>query len=282
MGDFSPVRHRPRVLELQEIVRETPTIKSFYTDCPVIASESEPGQFVMLWVIGADEIPMSISRAGRDGTLGLTVEKVGDATSRLHELQEGDLIGVRGPYGRGFDLSSKKLLLVGGGCGMSPLAFAAERALSREKDVTAVLAAKTEDELLFRSRLEELDIDLFVVTEDGSAGTKGIASDGVKKVLSKEGFDSCLVCGPELMMTDVAELVRERGIPVQVSLERYMKCGVGLCGQCCLDPSGFRVCCEGPVFPYDEIKDGEFGSYRRDAAGIKKGLTTVTKSSIFE
>lgn len=271
MGGFSPVKHRPRVLQIKKIVEETPTIKSFYVDCPDIASASEPGQFVMLWVIGVDEVPMSVSWVVEGRILGLTVEKVGDATSRLHELREGDLIGVRGPYGRGFDLSSQELLMVGGGCGVSPIAFAAKRALSMKRDVAVVLAAKTADELLFRSRLEKLDINLFTVTEDGSAGMMGIASKGVEKVLSKnKKFDSCFVCGPEPMMVDVAELVRKSDISVQVSLDRYIKCGVGLCGQCCLDPSGVRVCCEGPVFSYEKIKDGEFGEYRRDAAGVKR------------
>lgn len=262
-------KHRPRVLPLKEVVKESPEIKSFYVDSPEIAPKSEPGQFLMLWVIGVDEIPMSMSTAREDGTLGLTVEKVGDATSRLHELQEGDLIGIRGPYGNGFDLSGEKLLMVCGGCGTAPLAFAIERAVEEGRDVTVVLAAETAEKLIFESWMEDLGIDPILVTEDGSAGVEGLATDALEEEISDWDFDSCLACGPEKMMLETAKMVREREIPVQVSLNRYMKCGIGLCGQCALDPSGLRVCQEGPVFRYEEIKDSEFGEHKRDSEGKK-------------
>lgn len=260
-------KYSPKVLPIERIEDETSKIKSFYVNSTEIASESEPGQFLMLWVIGVDEIPMSMSTARDDGTLGLTVEKVGDATSRLHELQEGDLIGIRGPYGNGFDLSGDRLLLVCGGCGTAPLLFSAEEATKRGKDVTILLAAKTEDDLLFRSRMDDLEVDLIVATEDGSAGVEGLATDALDEIGQERDFDSSLVCGPERMMVETAKVLSERGITVQVSLNRYMKCGIGLCGQCSLDPSGLRVCKDGPVFRYEDVKDTEFGDHKRDSAG---------------
>lgn len=269
---LSLARNRPEVTPVNEVVEEAPDVKSLYFDSQRVASESEPGQFLMIWVIGEDEIPMAVSRAEGDGTVAITVERVGDATSKLHELEKGDLIGVRGPYGNGFDLTGDDLLIVGGGCGMAPLGYVAEKARSVDKEVTVVISAENDDRLVFKSRIENLDLDLFISTEDGSAGVKGLATDVLEQVLQDSDFDSCLICGPERMMAASAELVESNGIPVQVSLNRYMKCAVGICGSCTIDPSGLRVCEEGPVFSYEDIKDGEFGDYKRDASGRKVGV----------
>ncbi len=272
MESLSRPEHRPRVLPLREVVVESSKVKSFYVNSPEIASSSEPGQFVMIWVIGVDEIPMAVSKAGKDGTLGITVERVGDATSKLHEFEEGDLIGIRGPYGNGFDISGDNLLVVCGGCGTAPLAFAVEEAVEQGKDLTVVLTAETSEDLLFRSRFEELNLDLIVGTEDGTAGVQGITTEVLDEVDLTRDFETCLICGPEKMMVATAEMVERAGIPAQVSIDRYMKCGIGICGQCSIDNSGVRVCEEGPVFDYDEVKDGEFGSYRRDSTGKRVGI----------
>lgn len=266
---LSPERNKPKVKPVIEIVEENPDIKTLFFNYPSLASESEPGQFLMIWVIEEDEIPMAVSWAETDGTVGITVEKVGDATSRLHDLEEGDLMGVRGPYGNGFDLSGDNLLIVGGGCGMAPLGYATEEALRRGREVTVVLSAETDEKLVFKSRLEDLDVNLFIGTEDGSVGTEGLTTDVLEQVLPNSDFDSCLICGPENMMVASADLVKSYDIPVQVSLNRYMKCGIGLCGSCTIDSSGLRVCEDGPVFSYEDIKDGEFGEYKRDASGRK-------------
>ncbi len=262
----SRVFHRPRVLPIERIEEETSAVKSFYVDFPEVAAAARPGQFVMVWVLGVDEVPMSVSGVKRD-RMRITVAKVGDATAALHNLKEGDSIGIRGPCGNSFDLSGENILMVAGGCGVAPLAFAAETATSAGKDVTVILGAKKARDLMFRSEFEALGAELAICTDDGSAGTKGFATDMLPRVLAKKEFDSCLTCGPEVMMAKVAKKV---GIPVQVSLERYMKCGLGLCGQCCVDPSGVRVCVDGPVFPADQLRGGEFGKYARDAAGVKR------------
>lgn len=269
MEGLFPVRDRPEVLPISDVVEETPTIKSLYVESLGIASESNPGQFLMVWVLGVDEVPMAVSTVRDDRTLGITVENVGEATSRLHELKVGDFIGLRGPYGHGFDLSGENLLVVGGGCGSAPLLFAAEVAVKRGKNVKVVLTAKDEDELLFRSSFEKMDLDLVLGTEDGSVGIEGLTTDVLESADFNTDFDSCLVCGPEKMMVATAEMVEGWGVPVQVSLNRYVKCGIGLCGQCSIDPSGKRVCVDGPVFEYEEIKGGEFGKYRRSSTGSR-------------
>lgn len=272
MESLSRPEHKPEVLPLLEVVDETPKIKSFYVKSPEIASRSDPGQFVMLWVIDEDEIPIAVSEIREDDIIGLTVEKVGDATSKLHELERGDLIGVRGPYGMGFDLTGDSILVVGGGCGMGPLFHAIKKAVNKGRDVTVVISAENSSDLLFRSRVENMDADLVVSTEDGSAGIEGVTTDALEIADLNWDYDTCLICGPERMMEATAKFVEKEGISSQLSLERYMKCGMGICGQCTLDPSGERVCEEGPVFSYEEIKDSEFGSYRRDSSGKKLEL----------
>lgn len=269
MEDFSNEDYKPKTLELKEVVEETPNIKTFYVNCPEIAEKANPGEFVMLWVMDSDEIPISLSKAEKGGRLGLTVENVGEATAKLHELREGDLIGVRGPYGNGFDLTGEKILMVCGGCGSAPLAYVAEEATKNGKKVTYILAAKSSGGLLFKSRLEKYDLDLVLATEDGSSGIKGLATDALEEELKENEFDSVLTCGPEIMMVKTAEITEREEIPTQLSLERYMKCGIGICGQCAIDPNGLRVCKEGPVFKYEEIKDSEFGEYSRDSKGEK-------------
>lgn len=261
--------NRPTVVPVEKVKQETPDIRSIYAKVPEIADSVSPGQFIMVWVIGVDEIPMAVSGVEENGIIRFTVEKVGDATSKLHELEEGDLIGFRGPHGNGFDISGKKLLIVGGGCGMAPLNLTVKRAVEKGKDVTVVISAATEENLLFKSKMESLDVDLFLGTEDGSAGVEGLATDVLEKALEGNDYDSCLVCGPEKMMFFVAEMVKDKDINLQLSLNRYMKCGVGICGSCSLDPQGLRVCEEGPVFDYEEIEDSEFGDYKRDPAGRK-------------
>jgi len=261
--------NRPTVVPIEKVKNETPDIRSIYAKVPKIANSVSPGQFIMVWVIGVDEVPMAVSGVMEDGTIKFTVEKVGEATTKLHELEKGDLIGFRGPHGNGFDLSGEKLLIVGGGCGMAPLNLTVERAVEKEKDVTVVISAATEEDLLFKSRMESLDVDLFLGTEDGSVGVEGLATDVLEKAMEKGDYDSCLVCGPEKMMFFVAEMVKDEDMSLQLSLNRYMKCGVGICGSCSLDPEGLRVCEEGPVFYYEEIEDSEFGDYTRDASGRK-------------
>ncbi|KXB03816.1 hypothetical protein AKJ47_01595 [candidate division MSBL1 archaeon SCGC-AAA261G05] len=271
MEGSSLEKHRTQVQQLVRVKRETPTIKSFYVDCPSIASSSSPGQFVMVWVIGVDEIPMSVSSA-KGGVLGFTVEEVGEATSKLYELREGDLVGVRGPYGNKFDLSEENLLMIGGGSGVAPLAFAAEKAVSEGKKVTAVIGASTGNELLFVSRLRELEVETIVTTEDGTAGVKGLATGVLEDLLVERKFDHLFACGPEPMLKIIFDLAEKYEIPLQVSLERMMKCSVGLCGSCCIGP--YRVCSDGPVFTKSELRrvKDEFGIFKRDASGRKVGF----------
>ncbi|MDO9097325.1 MAG: dihydroorotate dehydrogenase electron transfer subunit [Candidatus Methanoperedens sp.] len=242
---------RPVNAVITKIVDETPAIRTFYFDT---SFEPVPGQFVMVWIRGVDEIPMALSCDN-----AITVQKVGHATSALFEIKDGGSIGIRGPFGNGFDIKKGHIALVAGGLGAAPLAPLAEKARSAGIKVTTLLGAKTKEELLFRERFEAVG-EVLVATDDGSEGKHGYVTqllDDAKK------YSQIYCCGPEIMMKKVLDKV----VPAkaQFSLHRYIKCGIGICGACCVD--GLRVCKDGPVFSGDVLKRTEFGVYRRNECG---------------
>ena len=246
----------PVGVAIKEIVEETPSIRTFVFDREIIA---RPGQFVMVWVPGVDEIPMALSSPS-----SITVLKVGDATAALFAMHEGDLIGVRGPYGNGFTVSGRTLA-IGGGVGASPLL----PLITAGQVETFLLGARTASELLFAARIRE-SATLMVATDDGTAGHHGFVTQLMSRV-DLADFDHICVCGPEVMMAAVLAVLDREGCAErgQFSLHRYMKCGVGLCGSCCTDPHGLRVCRDGPVFTGDILLGSEFGHYARDASGSR-------------
>ena len=253
----------PKTTNIIETVDEATDIKTLKFK---FAGEMKPGQFFMIWIPKIDEIPMSASYIDRD-IKGITFRKIGDATNALYKLKKGDKIGVRGPYGNGFKISGKKILFVGGGTGIATLAPAVEQARRKKISLTVILGVKNKGELFFENRLRKSNVEVYVSTDDGSRGYKGLASEFAKDLLIEEKFNSVLACGPEIMMKRLLEICGKT--PLQASLERYMKCGIGLCGQCCVG-EGLRVCVEGPVFDGKTLeKIEDFGVYKRDAAGRK-------------
>ena len=256
----------PEAVLIKEIIDETPTIKTFKFATDIKAN---PGEFLMVWNV-SDEKPMSISNIG-DGELSITVKNIGEFTSNLHEMKVGDMIGVRGSYGNGFktDFKDKKLLVIGGGVGMAPVT-ALTHELIKNNEVDVLLAATTKEELLFLDEFENLDVNLHPCTDDGSYGFEGYASNCLLSLLEDSTYDYAFVCGPEIMMIGIFDILEDANIPADYSLERYMKCALGVCGQCCVDSEGWRICVEGPVFENEKIyKIDEFAKYRRDASGVK-------------
>ncbi len=260
----------PEVLEIKRIIDESDSVKTFIFDWD-FRSDLRPGQFMMVWNF-SDEKPMSISLIDEvRGEIGISVRRVGEFTGEVHGLSEGDLLGLRGPYGRGFELTGSRILLVGGGIGMAPLSALADEAADNGMKVSALVAARTADELLFTGRLQDAGVRVYTCTDDGSCGFRGFAHERLRDIGGS--YDMAAVCGPEPMMYHVKGVLDEMGVPAQFSLERYMKCAVGICGQCCLDDTGWRVCAEGPVFWGHELSMlREFGSYRRDSAGRRVPL----------
>jgi dihydroorotate dehydrogenase electron transfer subunit len=185
-------------------------------------------------------------------------------------LKPGSLIGVRGPYGHGFDLVPGKTLIVGGGSGMASLLPVADFINDKDK-VDILIGARTSDELIFVERARSLCNEVHVSTDDGSMGRKGTVVEMAKEHLAKKGYSLVLGCGPERMLGALMEACEEVRIPCQLSLERYMKCGTGLCGSCAIN--GLRVCADGPVFPGEVLRGlSEFGGFKRDECGRRVKL----------
>ena len=259
----------PEAVDIAEVRDEDQSadhqIRTFFFDRHLGAL---PGQFVQVWLPGVDEKPLSISYQ-TDDRAGFTVAKVGPFTERLFECQPGDLIGVRGPYGNSFDIGHEgRIVIVSGGCGCAPTALLAEEAKRRGLDVTYVIGARTRDLLIFEDRMMGQGIETVVATDDGTAGVHGFPTDILAGLLTQTSVDRVYGCGPEVMLKKVFDICQETDVPCQLSLERYMKCAIGVCGACALDGTGWLVCKDGPVFDEKELAQvTEFGAYRRDAAG---------------
>ena len=263
--------NQPQIVEIKEVIDETPTIKTFVFDWDFEKfGAPNPGEFLMLWNF-CDEKPMSISKID-DNQLAISVKNIGEFTSQIHDLKVGDKIGVRGSYGNGFntDFNNKNLLVIGGGVGMAPVAGLTYKLLEKSNNVDVIVAGVNKDELLFMDSLEKAGANIYPCTDDGSFGFKGFATDCLSNLIKDSTYDYAFVCGPEIMMVGIFNILEDEGILADYSLERYMKCALGICGQCCVDNTGWRICVEGPVFNSEKIKlIEEYGKYRRDASGVK-------------
>ena len=257
-----------RTTRILSVKTESPTVKTF-TFKDKVCVRAKPGQFLMFWIPGVDEIPLSILDANEDGAVSVAVKKVGEATQALHSKKVGEIVGLRGPFGNSFTLKEGKILMVGGGTGTAPLLFLAKKLTSKTIKLVFVIGAKTKKELLFIDKLEEIcgKRDLVATTEDGSYGIKCLATTPLESLLAKERFDVIYTCGPEQMMRKVLDLAEKHGITLEASLERLMRCAIGLCGSCVVGK--YRVCRDGPVFTASQLKEAksEFGVSKRDFSG---------------
>jgi len=259
-----------RMVKIEDVRRETPMVKTFlFRDR--FCRAAKPGQFVMIWLPGVDEVPMSLSLIDSSGLSGVTVKNVGEATTALHGKVAGDVIGVRGPFGNGFKPAAGRIVLVGGGTGVASLLSLAESLKGRASSMVFLVGFKSKRELFLIDRLKELSsggkCNLVVATEDGSYGEKGLVTDFLDALLARERFSMVYTCGPELMMRKVFDIAETRRIPVQACLERIIKCGVGLCGSCVI--GCYRVCGEGLVLSSEQLREvkDEFGAFKRDFDG---------------
>ena len=241
----------------------------------------KPGQFVMVWVPGIDEVPMSISGCDEYGNWSITVKNIGECTNAIHNLKINDYIGVRGPLGNWFEMpkdKSKQLFLISGGIGIAPLRFLLSELSQLNYQFKIIHGAKVESELIHIDEFSEIEVNdsrIFYCTDDGSYGTEGFASDTFEnhiKNLSNQDLSKCEVytCGPEKMIYSVFQICEKYKIELQASLERIMRCGCGLCGLCAIDPLGLLVCKDGPVFQSKILRKMEdFGRFKRDFTGNK-------------
>lgn len=262
-GSMTPVPHR--VVDVVHETRETVTLTLEPVSDPVPAPL--PGQFTMLWAWGAGEVPISVSALPGDGVLVHTIRDVAGVTKTLCASQPGQVLGVRGPYGRGWDVDGARghdLVLVAGGIGLAPLrpvvhAVLADRAAFGR--VVLVVGARTEQELLFRGELDgwwhrrEFAVRTIVDrASPGWTGSVGVVTGELVGLDLDVERTRVMVCGPDVMMRVVAQHVTDRGVPasqVEVSLERNMQCAVKTCGHCQVGP--FFACTDGPVLTWDVV-----------------------------
>jgi len=244
------------IVTIQAIKKETPSVTTLIFDKQYAA---KPGQFVMVWIPGVDEVPMALSAPD-----AISVQAVGIASSALSNMKIGEKIGIRGPFGNGFSLG-KKVLCIGGGVGLAPLHMIA----SNCDEVIYLIGGRTKAELLYLDELmSHRAVTVKAATDDGSYGHHGFVTD---LIASQDlgSFDAICVCGPEMMMKNAYLALEACNVAskAQFSMHRYMKCGAGVCGSCCMDPHGYRVCADGPVFYGSDLGTEEFGLYHRDASG---------------
>jgi NAD(P)H-flavin reductase len=260
----------PVMAEITDVRQMTPLEKLFEIRLPNGADLGHrPGQFVEVSLFGVGEAPISISSSPtRKGAFELGIRKVGMLTEMIHRMQPGERIGIRGPFGSGFDMAKFKgrdVLVVAGGIGLVPLRSLINYVLDKRGDFGRLIicyGSKSDTDLLFAEerRLWEGDpwVEFHLTVDHGSPGWQG--RTGVITTLIP-GLDLDLpntlacVCGPPVMYRFVLLALKSKRLPeenIYMSLERRMKCGVGKCGHCQIN--GSYVCQDGPVYHYPDIK----------------------------
>ena len=227
-----------------------------------------PGQFNMLTVFGVGEAPISVSGdPAKPGRLVHTIRAVGAVSAALTRLGPGDLVGLRGPFGVGWPMAEavgRDVVVVAGGPGLAPVRPALYRLLAergRYGKVVLLYGTRSPDEILFRSELEEwrrrLDIQIEVTVDHAVGdwrGQVGVATTLIPRAHFDPPSTIAMVCGPEIMMRFAITALRDAGVAaeaIHLSMERNMKCAIGLCGHCQFGP--VFVCKDGPVFRYDRV-----------------------------
>lgn len=283
--------NKPFTTSIIEITEENSLVKTFKVKYDPIQEpiDIRPGQFVMVWIPGVDEIPMSVSHILEDGYLTISVANVGEATQAISNLRVGDPIGIRGPYGNWYLPKPGVAIVIGGGIGMAsvlPLIYQLHHLQMETNSLNisrliCIQGAKTESQLLFTEELEKIlnsKESLQLCTDDGTCGFKGFTTEKLQEILKEELIllkdtdpDTPITvysCGPEIMLKKVVDICNAHHIEVQVSLERMMRCGFGICGLCALEPTGLLVCRDGPIFNGENLKDcTDFGKIHREFSG---------------
>lgn len=236
--------------------------------CNDIAREVEPGQFVHIKIPGQDEHilrrPFSVySRDVEEGTIDILYQVVGVKTDLLSRIEAGVTMDMIGPIGHGWVLpeDAERILLVGAGVGAAPLFMLCEHALEKGIDVDVILGATSKDLLVCRDRYSAMcGVEPICSTDDGSYGRSGfctvLAKEAIEGSLASDSrYDLIAVCGPEPVMRIVSGMATEAGIDCQVSLERYMACGIGACLSCVVETTRGkrRACVDGPIFDAREV-----------------------------
>ncbi len=258
---------------LFRVVRSRPETHDAYTltlrpDAEGATFTFQPGQFNMLYAPGVGEAAISMSGcAGTVSEVVHTIRAVGRVTKTIQRLKRGDALGLRGPFGTPWPVSlaeTRDVVLIAGGIGLAPLRPALCQILDRRERfgrVSLLFGARTPRDILFAKEIEtwrgRFDIDVEVTVDRAGGDWHGLVGV-VTTLIPRARFDpastAAFVCGPEIMMHYAVRDLERRGVPHQrvwISMERSMKCGIGLCGHCQFGP--YFVCKDGPVFRYDRV-----------------------------
>jgi sulfhydrogenase subunit gamma (sulfur reductase) len=260
----------PTWATIKRVRQETAMEKFFDLELPGKAPLGhKPGQFVEVSIMGVGEAPISVSSSpNKKDSFELVVRNVGNVTATLHRMKAGDKLGIRGPYGNGFNLDKFKgmdVLFVAGGIGLVPLRSLIHNVLEERLAfgrVIIMFGARTPSDLLFKDELAEWtnrrDVDFLVTVDrapdDGWSGHIGVITTLFPKFEFDPKKTAVAICGPPVMYKYVMLELLGRGVPQQqiyLSLERRMKCGLGKCGHCQIN--NVYVCQKGPVFSYPEL-----------------------------
>jgi sulfhydrogenase subunit gamma (sulfur reductase) len=267
--------YRPAMAIVDEVLDEIKDVKTFFYHFEDPAEEKlfrafMPGQFAMVSILGAGEIAIGLPPSPTEDKLFFTTRKVGSVTAAMHELKRGDRFAVRGPYGNGFPMKQyegRNLIIVAGGIGLIPLRSVIIYALhNRVKygKIQVFYGSRTPSDLLYTKNLQEWQEDkgfecyLTVdKAEGGWKGNVGVVGSLFKKpgVAMPVNNTTVFVCGPPIMFRFVLADLQKMGFKDEnmvSTLERYMKCGVGKCGHCCIGVA--YVCTDGPVFTLEQIR----------------------------
>ncbi len=259
-----------QTLPIASIREENASLRTYTFNAKLNA---EPGQFVMLTIFGQSEKPFSLLDVD-ENSFAITIKNVGPFTASLFKMKAGDLVSVRGPYGTAFTRALGKVLMVGGGFATPPLRFLAKKL--REEGVDNLIninGARSAEDLLYVDDFEVLCHQSHVATDDGSMGIKGTSVDVMETVLSSETIDQIYISGPEKMAKAAVAVAKKNQLPYEVNLERYMKCGVGICGSCVMDPTGLILCIEGPIVDHETLDAlTDFGVSHREKTGRKTAI----------
>ncbi|HTT69723.1 MAG TPA: FAD/NAD(P)-binding protein [Anaeromyxobacteraceae bacterium] len=264
----------PKVAILDRVTEEIPEVKTFHWHFRDPAEQASfrhfrPGQFAQVSLFGVGEFPASLPPSPTEEETFFTIRQVGSCTAALHQLKEGDLFAVRGPYGNGFPMEAyygKNLVFVAGGIGLIPLRSCIVYALAhreRYRSLQIFYGSRTPRELMYLSNLRAWEssagVECYLTVDRADAGWRGqvgVVGSLFKRPGVRIPVDDTIafVCGPPVMFRFVIKDLLAVGFEsrqIVSTLERYMKCGVGKCGHCCIGMA--YVCVDGPVFTYEQI-----------------------------
>lgn len=229
---------------------------------PNVVEFAKPGQFVIVINEAEGErIPLTIADfAKAKGVLTLVFQQVGKSTMALAKRKVGEVIAhINGPLGHASEIQPfGKVLMVAGGVGIAPV-YPIARAMKEQNHVISIMGAKSREGLFWVDKMKEVSDELIITTDDGSLGRAGFVTEPLKELISNQKVDRVVAIGPVIMMKNVSKITKEKNIPLIVSLNSLMVCGMGMCGACRCSVNGKSkfTCFEGPEFDGNDVNFDE-------------------------